>query len=256
MIAAVSFTTLTNAIDEKQTRFAVGSTTGINGLGSLTSPQSMLVIGGEAMLVLNIPVSGMVEVTRGANGTRARKHAAAVTASGTGNVWFGAKTVFDFARTGEDGVVGLSGDPGATGTPFYRLPLGIKVADPNTGFEYRLCDYQAVFAIGDWVVIDANGLASQLGTGSKGRVGLITEVTVSDNWGWVLVAGNGVATRASSSVTTGCVLKAGTGTADISTSTGGNVIFNATYIAVSGNSSGTAYIDNPWVYGLTTDIVP
>lgn len=250
MIAALSSTTITNAIDEKQTRFLVGSTTGINGLGSLTSPQSLIVVGGEAMLVLNVPVSGMVEVTRGANGTRARKHAAATT------LYSGAKTAFSFSQFGEDGLVGLTGDPGAAGLPFYRLPLGVKVMDPNTGYEYRLCDYQAVFAVGDWVSIDAAGLASAVGANTKGRVGIITEVTSSDNWGWVGVAGSFTATRASSSVTTACVLKTGTGTADISTSAGGNVIFNATYTAVTGNTSGTAYIDNPYCYGLTTDIVP
>lgn len=249
MIAALSSTTLTPAIDDKQTKFALGSTTGINGLGSLTSPQSLIVVGGEPCLVLNVPVSGVVEVARGAGG-RARKHPAGTT------VWFGAKTIFDFQRFGEDGVIGLTGDPGASGLPFYRLPLSIKVMDPNTGFEYRLCDYQAVFAVGDWVSIDANGLASALGTGTKGRVGIVTEITVSDNWGWVGVAGSFTATRATSTVTTGCVLKAGTAAAALSDSAGGNVIFNATYTAVTGNTSGTAYIDNPWCYGLTTDIVP
>lgn len=251
MIAAVSFTTLSNAIDDKQTRFLVASTTGINGLGSLTSPQSLIVVGGEAMLVLNVPVSGMVEVTRGVNGTRARKHPASCV------TWFGAKGVFDFSRFGEDGLVGLAGDPGSAGLPFYRLPRGIRVVDPNTGYEYLLCDYQQVNAIGDWVAIDADGLATTLSTTTKGRVGLITEVTVSDNWGWVLVVGSGTA-KHTSDVTTGCVLKAGTGTVDLSSSTGGNVVFNAsvTVIGSSANDLGTAYLNNAWVYGLTTDIVP
>jgi len=254
MIAALSSTTLTNAIDDKQTRFAVGSTSGINGLGSLTSPQSVLIVGGEVMYVTSVPVSGIVEVNRGvagAGGTRARKHAASTT------VYFGSRSVLDFQRTGEDGLVGLAGDPGSAGLPFYRLPLGVRAVDPNTGYEYLLCDYQAVFAIGDWVAIDAQGLASALSTSTKGRVGIITEVTVSDNWGWVLVAGQATA-KHTSDVTTGCVLKAGAGTVDLSTSTGGNVVFNAsvTTLGSSANDLGTAYINNPWVYGLTTDIVP
>lgn len=251
MIAALSSSTLSAAIDASQTRFAVGSTTGINGLGSLTSPQSMIVVGGEAMLVLNVPVSGVVDVTRGADGTRARKHASGTT------FWFGAKSVFDFRRNGEDQLVGLTGDPGAAGLPFYRLPLGIKVVDPNTGYEYRLVDYQAVFAIGDWVAIDAAGLASGLSSTTKGRVGIVTEVTSSDNWGWVLVAGSATAQH-TSDVTTGCVLKAGTKTVDLSSSAGGNIVFSATITTLgsSANDLGTAYIDNPWVYGLTTDIVP
>lgn len=251
MIAALASTTLTNAIDDKQTRFVVGSSSGVNGLGSLTSPQSVLVVGGEAMLVLNIPASGFVEVMRGANGTRVRKHPAAAT------VFIGAKTAFDFGRFGEDGLIGLAGDPGSGGLPFYRLPLGLKVMDPQTGFEYRLCDYQAVFAVGDWVAIDANGLASALSSTTKGRVGLVTEVTTSDAWGWVLVAGSATA-KHTTGVTTGCALIAGASTVDISTSAGGNVVFNAsiTALGTSANDLGTAYIDNPWVYGLTTDIIP
>lgn len=250
MIAALSSTTITNAIDDKQTRFLVGSTTGVNGLGSLTSPQSYLVVGGEPMLVLNVPVAGVVEVSRG-NAGRARKHPAGTTA------WFGARTLFDFSRFGEDGLLGLVGDPGASGLPFYRLPLGIRVTDPNTGFEYLLCDYQQVNAIGDWVAIDPNGLATTLSTSTKGRVGLITEVTVSDNWGWVLVVGQGTA-KHTSGVTTGCVLKAGSGTVDISDSAGGNVVFNASIITLgtTANDLGTAYIANAWCYGLTVDIVP
>lgn len=250
MIAAVSSTTLSAAIDASQTRFAVGSTTGINGLGSLTSPQSMLVIGGEPMLVLNVPVAGVVDVARGVDG-RARKHGT------TATVWFGAKTLFDVKRNGEDQLVGLAGDPGAAGLPFYRLPLGVKVMDPNTGYEYRMVDYQAVFAIGDWVAITAAGLASALSTTTKGRIGIITEVTSSDNWGWVLVSGSATASH-TSDVTTGCVLKAGTATVDLSSSAGGNIVFNATITVLgsSANDLGTAYIDNPWCYGLTTDIVP
>lgn len=250
MIPALTGTTLSAAIDGRQNRFALGSTSGINGTGSLTSPQSKIVVGGEAMLVQSIPVSGVVEVMRGVDGTRARAHASGAT------VYAGAKTLFDFTRTGEDGLIGLAGDPGTSGLPFYRLPLGVKVVDPNTGYEYRLCDYQAVFAAGDWVVIDAAGLASALATGSKGRVGVITETTSSDNWGWVGVAGSFTATRGTSTVTTACVLKAGAAVAALGDSAGGNVIFNATYTAVTGNTSGTVYIDNPWVYGLTTDIVP
>jgi len=250
MIAALSNTTLTNAIDASQNRFALASTTGISGLGSLTTPQSVLVVGGEAMLVQSVPASGLVEVIRGVGG-RVRKHAAST------KVWIAAKTQIDFTRFGEDGLMGLTGDPGASGLPFYRLPLGSRVVDPNTGYEYLLCDYQQVNAIGDWVAIDADGLATSLSTTTKGRVGIITEVTVSDNWGWVGVVGSFTA-KHTSNVTTGCVLKAGSATVDISDSAGGNVVFNATITVLgsSANDLGTAYINNPWVYGLTTDIVP
>jgi hypothetical protein len=254
MVTALSSTTLSAALDNKAIEFAVSSTTGMSAASS-TAPGTILVVGAEAMLVKAIPVSGTVQVMRGYNGTHARAHASGAT------VFFGAASQFSFTMTTPGpgyaslGVVGLAGDPGVL--PSYRLPLGIRQMDPDTGYEYLLVDYQAVFAVGDWVVIDNAGLASAISTSSKGRVGVIVETTVSDNWGWALVVGS-VTAKFTSDVTTACVLKAGSATVDISNSTGGNVIYGASCTAAPSSATdlGTAYLSNPWVYGLTTDIIP
>jgi hypothetical protein len=250
-IPALSTTTTSTALDNKQTRFAVASTTGITGAGSLTTPASILVIGGEAMLVQNVPVSGTVEVFRGFNGTQARAHSSGAT------VYFGAKTRFDSNRVGR---VGLAGDSGVL--PDFRLPLGGLVTDPDTGYEYRLVDCQAALANGVWVSIDGSGLATALATGSVGRIGIIVEtIGASDTYAWALVAGTYNAALFSTTVTTACVLLANTNAPTISTTTGGNVVFNARCIALSTSSGattnvGTAYINHPWCYGITTDIIP
>lgn len=135
----------------------------------------------------------------------------------------------------------------------------VEVEDRATGYVYLLVKCSdASAAVGDWWNIDQAGVAIAQTTGTKGRVGICTEVIAAANtYTWALIKGAGTA-KHTSDVTTGCVLIAGTGTVNISTSTGGNVVFNASIIAVgtSATDLGTAYIDRPWTYGLTTDIVP
>lgn len=183
-ITALSSTTLSAAITKDQRRFAVASTSGINGLGSLTAPQSVLVIGGEAMLVLNVPVSGIVEVTRGASG-QTRPFPAGAT------VYFGAKSAF--AGT-EDGHVGLAGDAGldtAAGLgslPNYRLPLGAHKRD-FFGNEYILCDFTGTVFKGTPVQINADYTAAKIGITGRGAFGVAAEPGTSDQWGWVQVFG-------------------------------------------------------------------
>jgi hypothetical protein len=214
----------------------------------LTSPQSILVVGAEAMLVLNVPVSGVVEVTRGANGTRAKAHVSG------GRVYFGAKTAFAFSEPGSVGsesLVGLTGDPGTL--PAFRLPVGVLVYNPDDGNEYRLVDCQASMANGSWVVITALGLASALAATSKGRCGVIQEtVGGSDTLSWALVAGTSANVQFTSGVTTACYLKAGTAIADILDSDGGNIIWGASCTAAPSSATdlGTGYLDHPWVTGV------
>jgi hypothetical protein len=183
-IAALTTTTLTNAIDRSQTRFAIGSTTGTNGLGSLTAPQSVITIDSEAMLVLNVPVAGLVEVTRGANGTKAVAHVAG------SNVYSGAKTQFGFADV--DGSIGLIGAAGPSDTlPAYALPLGFRKR--YGGKEYILCDFQETVHSGVTVSISNDGLftASVLASSFQGSVGVVAEQTTSsDTWGWVQIYGS------------------------------------------------------------------
>jgi hypothetical protein len=182
-INALTTTTLTPTIDGRQTRFIVGSTTGINGQGSLTSPQSMIVIDHEAMLVNSIPLSGTVEVMRGANGTTAVPHIAGSI------VYVAAKTaVGSVMNTGH---VSLLGDAGPSGTlPAYALPLGYR--QRYGGKEYILCDFTATVHSGVTVSIsnDGNFTAAPLTTSHQGAVGVVAEQTsTSDVWGWVQIYG-------------------------------------------------------------------
>ncbi len=118
-VAALTLTTLTPQIDKSQTKFLVNATTGITGLGSLTTPQSMIVIDNEAMLVLNVPVAGALEVQRGAMGTKAVPHPAGA------NVYAGPRTAFAGLENGHITLNGDAGNP-AGFLPAYRLPLGTR----------------------------------------------------------------------------------------------------------------------------------
>lgn len=184
-IPALSSTTLSTAITASQTRIQVASSTGINGLGSLTSPQSIIVIGGEAMLVLNVPISGILEVHRGANGTEPMAYPNGAT------VYFGAKTKFFFAQ---DGAVGLAGDAGsqtATGAqslPRYRLPLGSRKRD-FLGNEYVFCDFTGTVYSGMPVAINADYTAAAPAVTGRGAIGVAAEPATSDQWGWVQIYG-------------------------------------------------------------------
>lgn len=182
-VAYLNSTTTSTALDKSQTRFAVASTTSINGLGSLTSPQSILVVDNEAMLVLNVPVAGIVEVTRGANGTAAKAHV-------TGSVvYFGAKTLFGGLVDGQVELVGDAGVPAGV-LPAYRLPLGSEVT--YAGKTYVFCDFTGAVHSGVTVSISNDGLftSAALTTSHQGAVGVVAEGTsTSDQWGWVQVIG-------------------------------------------------------------------
>lgn len=245
-ITALSTTTLSAAIDNSQTRFQVASTSGINGAGSLTTPQSILIVGNEAMLVLNVPASGFVEVTRGFAGTQAHAWASSAT------VTIGTRNSFDFNRgPWHQTRIALRGNPGVL--PDYVLPVNGTQGDPATGYEYVLVDYQAAMAIGAWAVISGAGLASALASTSKGRCGVVIEtIGASDLIGWILVAGQYASAQFTSDVTTACDLIAGAAIADILTSTGGNIIWRATCISAPSSATdyGTVYMDHPWVDGV------
>lgn len=182
-IAALSSTTLSAAIDSRQTRFVVASTTSINGTGSLTSPQSILAIDGEAMLVQNVPLAGTVEVIRGVNGTAAKPHANAAVA------YFGAKTLFGSVEDGCVGLLGTGGTPDGI-LPTYRLPLGSRKF--LNGKEYVFCDFNVTVHSGVCVAISNDGLfkADPAAASFNGAVGVVAEQTsTSDQWGWVQVYG-------------------------------------------------------------------
>lgn len=245
-ITALSTTTLSAAVNNSQTRIQLASTSGISGLGSLTTPQSVLIVGNEAMLVLSVPVSGFVEVTRGQAGTQAHQWASGAT------VTIGTRASFDFNRgPWHQTRVALKGSAGDL--PDYVLPVNGTQVDPATAYEYVLVDYQAAMAIGAWAVISGAGLASALASTSKGRCGVVIEtIGASDLLGWILVAGQYASAQFTSDVTTACELIAGAAIADILTSTGGNVIERATCISAPSSATdyGTVYMDHPWVSGV------
>src|SRR5262245_3316952 len=96
--------TLSEAITEDTIEFAVASTANI-------SVGDILVIRNEAVRVRAIPVSGRVQVRRGFNGTRARKHA------NTQRFFIGAPERF---KAIQESLSALVGDTGTY--PDYLLP--------------------------------------------------------------------------------------------------------------------------------------
>lgn len=178
----LSSTTLTNAIDDRQTRFVLGSTSGVSGVGSLTTPQSVLVIDDEKCLVQTVPLSGVVEVIRAVDGSRVKGHAAASI------VYFGTKDKFT-AQT-EEGYVGILGAQGQTpvnNLPTYGVPgCTRKVA----GKVFVMCDFLATVHSGVTVGINPDFTASVLVSGFQGAVGVVADSSsTSDQWGWVQVYG-------------------------------------------------------------------
>ncbi len=238
------------------TRLSVASTTGMSAYTN-TTPATTLVIGNEAMTVTNVVNSTTVDVERGQAGSSAQPHASGTT------VYFGNSTAsIGNLSTLAPNVFNLNAAASTLGIPQFTTQAGIKRTDPNTGYEYVLVDCQAALSDGYWCGIDGNGLATALSSTTTGRVGIIVEaIAASDTLSWALVAGTYASALFSTAVTTACVLKAGTNVPDISNSAGGNIIFNARCIALSTSSgtttnTGTAYINNPWCYGITVDIVP
>lgn len=173
----------TGGIDAKQTRFTLTSTSGISGVGSVITPQSVLVIDGEKMYVQSVPLSTVVEVIRGVD-SKAKSHANAAV------VYYGAKTQFSAAT--EDGFIGILGDggtpPGAL--PFYSLPGTRRI---ENGKDYVMVDFTATVHTGVCVSISTDGLftSAPLTSSHQGSVGVCAEQTSSsDAWGWVQIYGN------------------------------------------------------------------
>ena len=74
---AINNTTLTYAITQNATTFAIGSTTNVVAPTATTGAGSYLYVGSEFMQVVAIPAVGMVTVVRGAGGSLAEAHTAA-----------------------------------------------------------------------------------------------------------------------------------------------------------------------------------
>lgn len=247
-------TTLTAAITDRQTTVPVAVATSI-------VAGSVIAIGAELALVQG--VAGLnLSVERGQQGTQAVAHASGTT------VYAGAASVFKSVAMYNLGQSRVAMDASQGVLPDLLLPTGSRVIDPNTGYEYIVVDCQSAFVLGEWVGIDGTGLATSIAATTKGRVGIIVEtIGSSDTLALAMVVGTFASALFSSSVTTATAqLLAGVQYPDAGTSTGGNVIFNASCTVAPSTATspggltsagvGTAYVYNPWCYGATVDIVP
>ena len=248
-LTVLNTTTLSAAIDKAIRRFAVAATTNIT-VGDAETPASVLVVGGEQMLVQRIPSSGIVEVARGWNGTEARAHlASALVTIGNGSL---------LGRT-VDGFTELVGDPTA-GYPNFRLPVGSLHTDRSNGFVYRMVSVATAVVAGEVVVIDSAGAALRLAATSKGLVGICVEAAAASTYTWVLVAGTYASTFMTSSLTTALQVGAGAGALAQYDSSFAVLVHRATCsVAPStattpslGEGLGTAWIDHPFVDGVDT----
>lgn len=267
MAATLRDITISAAMTKSQLEVAVSAVTNIT-VGMIA------VVNGEAMLVNKVDASNTkLGLQRGYAGTKERKHA-------SGSVmWVDRPEYFS-----TDVPSGQATATEEVALPRMVLPAGYtaqearcfrivndswvevsthrlanhRCSDPDTGYEYLLVDCQSSFLAGEWCVVNPEGLASQLAASSKGRVAIIVEtVSASDTLSWALVVGKYASTNTTSDVTTAADMVASTGTADILTSTGGNILWGAACtVAPStatspglGGGVATVYVNNPWVSG-------
>lgn len=196
-VAALSTTTLSEALAADTISFTVGSTTNI--LAGM-----VLVVRGEAMNVLAVPVSGRVDVQRGWNGTYAYAQPSGAL------VYIGTPDKF---KAIQDSANALTGNPGTY--PNYLLP-GNRAKD-GAGNEYVLVDLTFHAYTGVGVLISRDGLftASGLVAGAAGSVGIIIEEATSDQLTWAVIYG----AFASAQFTSGSSLMTSTGIVALPTST-------------------------------------
>lgn len=122
-------------------------------------------------------------------------------------------------------------------TSEFRGPYGQKFYDPANPMDaYRLVDCQEAFVVGEIVVIDQDGLATQITSTSIGQVGVVcATVSGSDTAAWVQVEGESATAILTSGVTTAGFLFAPAttdgGYLDLLTSTDANVVHGARCIS-------------------------
>jgi len=235
-------TTLSAALDANSRSVPLTSASGM-------VADALLVVGQELMLINSVDTTNNIcYVQRGFSGTKAKKHE-----SGS-LVYYGAKSVF---AIDEDRQISLTGYDGDFGKPV--LPIGSYWTDPDTGYEYLLCDTGAAFEAGEWAIISAAGAAAAMTNTGKGRVGLCTEaVGASDKVAWFLVRGTYASAMMTSDVTTGATLATGTNSVDLWSSANGYRIFGATCTTAPstatsptyGGGLGTVYLNHPWAPGV------
>jgi len=238
-LTVLSTTTITNALTDKERRFAVGSTTNI-------SAGNFITVGAELMLVQAIPVSGWVEVQRGYGGTEARPHLASTTVHiGTGD---------KFAVLSEPKALGLSGVDSVAGKPEFILPVNQYRQDPDTGYVYLLCSFAGALVAGEWAHISSAGAATALAAAGKGRVGIVVEAVAASSYSWVLVQGIYATAACESEITSALRLGAVASYAGAWTSNN-EVLIHAAYFTEAADSCGvlsvgeataSVTVNHPW----------
>jgi hypothetical protein len=128
-------------------------------------------------------------------------------------------------------------------TSEYRGPFGAVYYDgQNPQDAYMLVNCQESFAIGESVVIDESGLASQIGSTSYGQYGIIVAtVSGSDTAAWAQIEGQNDSVILTSGCTTATLLFApattDAGYLDFVTSAEGNIVRRVRVITAPSTST-------------------
>ncbi len=202
-VTALNTTTLSEALAADTIEFTVGSTASI-------LAGYLLVVRGEAMNVLSVPVSGRVQVQRGWTGTSAyQQPSGAIVYIGTPEQFAAIANSSPAATT----QTALVGSPGTY--PTYLLP-GNRAKD-GAGNEYVLVDLTFHAYSGVAVLISRVGDFTAIGlvAGAAGSVGIIVEEATSDQYTWALIYGR----YAAAQFTSGSSLMTSTGIVALATST-------------------------------------
>lgn len=218
-----------------------------------------LAIGKEILLLTTVDLTNHTHVAkRGMKGTAAGPHVSgAIVTLGTAAT-FGPNT---------DKGIEIAGYTGGAINCVPMLPIGSRQIDPDTGYEYLLCDMANTYVAGTWVQINADGLATILTNALKGRVGVVVEAAgSSDRLAWVMVVGSYSAAlfaHTAAAVTTATLL---TASGTISGALGSpttcslqqtrvfgvvcTVALTTGSCPITGANPGTAYLNNPWTHGV------
>lgn len=188
-VTYLNSSTLSEALDKEKVEFAVGSTANISVGDLLVITDSVP----EACRVRGIPISGRVQVIRGANGTEARSHLSGA------KFWIGSPEKFKAIR---DNMVAVLGNPTYGNLPDYVLP-GLRARD-GRGNEFIMVDstYNAYSGIACLISNDGNFTAAPCKGGSgQGAVGVFVEEATSDQWAWAQIYGYNSAVQCSGATT-------------------------------------------------------
>lgn len=173
---ALNSSTLSEALTREQVEFSVNSTSNISVGDLLAITDSSL----ELVKVRGIPISGRVQVHRGANGTEARVHVSGA------KFWIGSPEKFKSIKESAAAIVGVN----VSNLPDYMLP-GQRARDAR-GNEFIMIDATSQLYSGCLVNISVDGAFTASvarGGNAQGPVGLMVDEGTSDQWAWCQIYG-------------------------------------------------------------------